>query len=279
MSDSISMRKGFTQVDDQADPGRLIAGMEATAQWPAVQRLRAWEVEQLGLRPADAVLDVGCGPGDVTVALAAIVGDSGRAVGIDASSHMIAAAQERAAAVQAQVELAQGDAAALDFADATFTAVRCERTLQWVRDPAAAVSEFARVTRPGGRVCVIDTDWRTLLIDHPSPELVRRFGDAMAAVRGEQLSIGARLTNLVRNAGLADVRATAETHIWLEWDPDTSISPIGMFPLRMIARELITQGDLDPADAEQLLAEFEQSARDDRFFVSLTMFAAVGAKP
>lgn len=272
------MRKGFTQVDGQGDPGKLIAGMEATAQWPAVKRLRAWEIDRLALQPGDAVLDVGCGPGDVTVALAALVGATGRAVGIDASGHMIAAASARAEAAHAQVELARGDAAALDFADGTFTAVRCERTLQWVPNPATAIAEFVRVTRPGGRVSVIDTDWRTLLIDHPSPALVRRFGDAMAAVRGEQLSIGARLTNLAREAGLTDVRATAETHIWLEWDPDMSIAPPGMFPLRMIADELIAHGDLDPADAQQLLDEFEQTARNGRVFVSLTMFGSAGVK-
>lgn len=279
MAEPISMRKGFTQVDQQADPARLVEGMEATAQWPAVQRLRAWERERLGLGAGDHVLDVGCGPGDVLSTLAAIVGPNGRAVGIDASEHMVSAAGTRAERDGVAVELELGDAAALRFEDATFTAVRCERTLQWVADPSAAVREFARVTRPGGRVCVIDTDWRTLLIDHPSPDLLRRFMETMGAVRGEQITVGARLVNLLRDAGLQAIDAAAETHVWLEWNPDESIAPSGMVPLRFVAADLVEQGLLDSDEAEQMISQFEQSARDGRFFVSLTMFAAVGAKP
>lgn len=279
MAESVSMRKGFTQVDQQADPARLVEGMEATAQWPAVQRLRAWEREHLGTAAGDHVLDVGCGPGDVLAGLAAVVGPTGRAVGIDASEHMVTAAAARAEREGVTIELEVGDAAALRFDDATFHAVRCERTLQWVADPAAAVREFARVTRPGGRVCVIDTDWRTLLIDHPSPDLLRRFIETMAAVRGDQITVGARLVNLLRDAGLQDIDAGAETHMWLEWNPDESIAPSGMIPLRFVADDLVEQGLLDSSEAEQMISQFEQSARDGRFFVSLTMFAAAGAKP
>ena len=93
MADSISMRKGFTEVDRQDDPGLLVAGMEATAQWPAVKRLRSWERDRLKLESGDAVLDVGCGPGDVIAELAAFVEPDGRAVGLDASEQMLAAAR------------------------------------------------------------------------------------------------------------------------------------------------------------------------------------------
>ena len=275
----ISMRKGFSQVDGQADPAILIAGMEATAQWPAVQRLRAWERDHLRIGPGDAVLDVGCGAGDVLVELAGVAGSAGRAVGVDASEHMLAATGDRARRQGVAVELSVGDAAALTFDSETFTAVRSERTLQWVADPRAAVGELTRVTRPGGRVCVIDTDWRTLLIDHPDPALLQRFLETMAAVRGDQITIGSRLVNLLRDAGLSDVDAAAETHMWLEWNPDESVSPPGMVPLRLVAADLAEQGLLEATEAEQMITQFEQSARDGRFFVALTMFAASGIKP
>lgn len=279
MSDSISMRKGFSQVDHQADPAMLVAGMDATAQWPAVKRLRAWEREQLQVAAGDAVLDVGCGTGDVLVELAGLNAPGGTAVGVDASEQMLSAATARSEAVGVVVDLRLGDASALDFDDASFDAVRSERTLQWVTDPARAVGEMLRVLRPGGRICIIDTDWRTLLMDHPSPELAGRLFEAMAAVRGDQLTVGSRLVNLLRNAGAADVDAAAETHTWLSWDPDQSVAPPGMVPLRLLTKDLVEQGLLDAADADRAVDEFEQSARDGRFFTSLTMFAAAGTKP
>ncbi len=52
-----------------------------------------------------------------------------------------------------------------------------------------------------------------------------------------------------------------------------------MVPLRFVAKDLVDQGFLDAADADQMMDEFEQSARDGRFFVSLTMFATAGTAP
>jgi hypothetical protein len=62
-------------------------------------------------------------------------------------------------------------------------------------------------------------------------------------------------------------------------NPDEFIAPPGMVPLRFVAKDLVDQGFLDAADADQMMDEFEQSARDGRFFVSLTMFAAAGTAP
>ena len=279
MAEPISLRKGFTSVDQQPEPERLVEGMRATAEWPAVMQLRDWERERLKVESGDQILDVGCGGGEVVTELAAFVEPDGRAVGLDASEQMLAAARVAAEQKSVAVELHLGDATNLPFDDDTFTATRSERTLQWVADPAAVVREMFRVTRPGGRICIIDTDWRTLLPDHPSQHLVRRFLDAMAAVRGDQATVGSRLVNFLRDVGAVDVEATAATHMWLEWDPDTSDAPAGMFPLRFVGADIVAQGLLEADELEQMVSEFEQRARDGRMFTSLTMFAAAGRKP
>ena len=271
--------KGFTQVDRAPDPAMFIESMDATARWRAVQRLRAWEAEHLRAGVGDAVLDVGCGTADVLNDLALRVGDTGCAVGLDASQEMLSVASGRARALGATVEFQVGDAQSLPFADASFDVVRSERTLQWVKDPLGAVAEMVRVLRPGGRICLTDTDWRTLLIDHPSTVLVGRLGTAMEALRGDQLSVGGRLVNMLRDNQVRPVDATAETHMWLEWNPDESIAPAGMVPLRLMAGELVAQNLMAAAEAETMVEQFEQTAREDRFFSSLTMFAAAGTKP
>ena len=73
------------------------------------------------------------------------------------------------------VRYATGDVCALDLADDSFDGVWCERVLQHVDDAERAIGELVRVTRPGGRICLIDTDWGSLAFDGV-PGLARRRG-------------------------------------------------------------------------------------------------------
>ena len=235
--------------------------MDQTAQWPAVRQLRAWEREQLALQPGAVVLDAGCGAGDVTVEMASVVGPAGRAVGLDVSEQMLAEARRRAEQRGVTLELVTGSLSHLEFDDNTFDATRSERTLQWVEDADAAFAELVRVTRPGGRVVVIESDWRTMQADFPEPELFARFFEAVAAVRPASMWVGGRLVNMARDAGLRDVDATAAAHLWLRWDPDTEPGPSGFFPLRYVAADLAEQGRLDRADADRFLSLAEDAGR------------------
>lgn len=92
-----------------------------------------------------------------------MVGPDGEVTAVDLSAVMVAAARQRNNC--AGVRYACGDITALDFPDATFDGVRSERAIQYAPDPDAAVAELIRVTAPGGRVCLIDTDWQSLLMD------------------------------------------------------------------------------------------------------------------
>ena len=158
----------FTSVDDQPEAELLVTTVEATARWPAVQQLRRWERGQLALGPGDRLLDVGCGIGDVALALAEDVVPGGHVVAVDASRVMLDRARQEAADNGARpVLFRHGDAFDLGEPDASFTAVRSERVLQWLDDPERAVREMGRVLAPGGRLSLIDTDWRTLAHDAP----------------------------------------------------------------------------------------------------------------
>ncbi len=131
----------------------------------------------LHLQPGHRVLDVGCGSGTDTLALAALVGPTGLVVGVDYDQDMVAEAERRAAeaGVAARVQHRQADATALPFASDWFDACRSDRVFQHLPDPAGALAEMLRVTRPGGWVTVTDPDWGTLSIDLAETDLERRM--------------------------------------------------------------------------------------------------------
>ncbi len=101
-------------------------------------------------RGDERALDSGCGAGAFAFALAPRVGE---VIGVDLSEELVAAGRERA---PANVSLVVGDAESLPFAYGEFDLAGCLRVLHHVRRPELVVSELARVTRPGGRILVVD---------------------------------------------------------------------------------------------------------------------------
>lgn len=267
---------GYATVDGRINESHLISTMDASSNWPAIQTLRAWERDQLALRGGERLLDVGCGPGDGAVAVATDLGSDGEVVGIDRSDEMLRVARRRASAAGCRFQVARGDAMSLCVTDASFDAARSERTLQWVRDPARVVSELHRVVRPGGRVALIDADWSTLRIDIGDERVTAPVRALLQQERRRPSNVGSRLLNLCRDAGFVDVDTTAATHIWTRWDPDATPVPDGFLAIEDLADDLVEAGSFDPHDAGRFVTSIQDAARNDRFFMALTMFAVVG---
>jgi ubiquinone/menaquinone biosynthesis C-methylase UbiE len=276
----MSVEVGFTRVDAQPDAASMVASMEATARWPAVRQLRRWERERLALRPGDRLLDVGCGIGDVALSLAADVTPGGEVVAIDASEVMLDTARQRAAqAGGPAVRFRTGDAHHHDEPDGSFAGVRCERVLQWLPDPAAAIAEMVRVLSPRGRLSLIDTDWRTFAVDVPATAEAAAVTAAMLRMRGDGALAGGRLLNLCRDAGLVELDCTGAVHIWTEWDPDRAPGPAGLFPLRETLAQLAALGLLDAEVTDRFVDTMVEAGRAGRFCATLSLVAVSGRKP
>jgi ubiquinone/menaquinone biosynthesis C-methylase UbiE len=110
-------------------------------------------IDALRLTDGDVVLDVACGPGNFTAALAEAVEPSGQAIGLDSSEPMLARARRDNLHPHAAYLL--GDAHHLPFRDGALDAVNCYAALYLIPDPYAAFAELLRVLRAGGRISVM----------------------------------------------------------------------------------------------------------------------------
>ncbi|MFN8162301.1 MAG: class I SAM-dependent methyltransferase [Solirubrobacterales bacterium] len=120
-------------------------------------RWRRAMVATVRAEPRQRVLDVATGTGLVARALVQRYGC--RVVGLDQSAPMLARARAKIAAdplLAERVDLVEGEAEALPFADAEFDHLTFTYLLRYVEDPAATLRELARVVKPGGRVACLE---------------------------------------------------------------------------------------------------------------------------
>ena len=198
------MSDTFSDVDRSRDIAGAIAWQERINDWPQTRAYKARSYELCGTdRP---MLEVGAGSGVDAAAL-----DS---FGCDRSLAMTKAARTRG------VVGCGADAHALPFADNTFAAVRADRVIQHVADPAGAVDEMLRVCRPGGRIVVCDPDQESLVIEVPGvrSELVDRIKRLRRDIGYRNGTFVRRLPGLLAAAGAREI--TIEAFPLVLIDPD-----------------------------------------------------------
>jgi SAM-dependent methyltransferase len=144
-------------------------------------------VRDAGLAAGGVAIDIGCGTGRALPGLRAAVGAGGAVIGADHTPQMLQVARERAAACDARLLLA--DARRVPVADGSVDAVFAAGLINHLPDAGAGLAEFARITRPGGRLVLFHPTGRAALAarhgrrlraDEPLAEAVLRpsAGDA-----------------------------------------------------------------------------------------------------
>ncbi|MBK1722470.1 methyltransferase domain-containing protein [Thiocystis violacea] len=249
--------------------------LKAAAQLLLPTKTRSYSL--MRLEQGSQALDVGCGIGIDTLAIAEAMGPEGSVLGVDADASMVATANERAeqAGLADRVSHRVGNACTLPLESLSVDACRSERLFMHLTDPALALGEMIRVTRQGGWVVVVDPDWGALSIDTTQTDTERklvRFHAERLLTNGYS---GRQLFRLFAEAGLKDVQI--------------EVQPIAITgnaaQIRYLARlDEVEQGALDAGlvEAEALDAwRSELALRGERgtLFGSTNMVLAAGRKP
>jgi ubiquinone/menaquinone biosynthesis C-methylase UbiE len=257
----------FVRLDDaSADIQRFLMNqLVGMAGHHEIQRVRSTAFELFAPTGGERLLDAGCGAGEVARQLAARVGSRGSVVALDRSAHAISVAESQHD--NSPVTYTVGDIMALDFPDGHFDGVRSERVLQHLSDPDGAIKELARVTRPGGRVCVIDTDWASMVWDGFDylDEVTREF---RGGITQHNDHFGHSVRSRMVKVGLQEVTTVPVTLRFTE--PDDAAVVTALFNRRLHKERL------SAALYEKFFTSVDQSVERGDFLFAFTMWISLG---
>jgi ubiquinone/menaquinone biosynthesis C-methylase UbiE len=240
--------------------------------WRTVENSAAYALPCL--RPGMKLLDVGCGPGTITIDLAARVAP-GLVVGVDREPAVIEeAGRLLGASTLTNVEFRTANAYALEFADESFDMVHAHQLLQHLTDPVAALVEMRRVLRDDGVLAVRDSDYGGFVWAPADPALdhwMKLYHDVCSR-NGADADAGRHLLAWAQAAGLREIEPSSST--WTFAD-DSSRSWWGELWAERVthsafAQQAVEYGLSSEQELRSISAAWRRWAqRDDAFFVVL----------
>ena len=258
MVDTEDLAKGYTLLSDtQYDAGIFL-------------------LKRLGAVLDMRVLDVGCGPGNLSAHIAEVVGDKGSVIGIDPSKERIAIALEK---TMPNLSFYEGKAEDLSlFPSASIDVVFVNSTFHWVEDQPAALKECARVLKTGGRLGISGgsgdyvTAQEKIKADVLSKERYRIYPEKKPPKYLKQRD----LENLLDNAGFSQreivintiIKSVKDAEAMIEWlDTSSSGKTYGDIPL-----------DLRPKAREEMKQEWDKLTTEDGIRMEMELLVTVAIK-
>jgi ubiquinone/menaquinone biosynthesis C-methylase UbiE len=258
---------GILEYDDEATQ-RLLAVYTT----PDIVAQRRDFLSAFDLKPGDRVLDVGAGPGFLAAEIAEAVGNSGSVCGVDISEPLLKIARSQTKGKN-KIKYLHGDATQLPFQEEEFDVVVSTQVLEYVPDVEAALAEFHRIIKNGGRVVLLDTDWDSIVWHSPDRQRMNRILTAWEEHASDPF-LPRTLASKLNRAGFHVESQKIMPLFNSGYDPNTySNRMIDLVTSFVIGRNGITEDE-----AYEWARELRSSGETGQYFFSLNRYFFLAIK-
>ena len=252
--------------------------LERRGSHPQQQAIRQAYLDGLGSLGGLKVLDVGCGTGVVTRELARRVGPNGSVVGSDPTPGLIEVARQLATdeghpGLIFEVQ----DGRALPYADASFDLVCAVTVLSHVPAREKVLQEIARVTRPGGRVLIVDGDFAANQLEHPDKDTTAKIVAAWRASTVDDPYLTHCLGPLLEGVGLRPRSVNGHVHIEAG-RVDEATSFMWQWVL-FAAQQAVNAGAITDAESKTWIEQVRDMNQRNLLFGSITFVSVICDRP
>jgi SAM-dependent methyltransferase len=231
--------------------------------WPTTEPL----LKAAGLRAGMSCLDMGCGGGDVTLKMAALVGAEGQVVGVDRDQSVLQLARQEADKQDLPVTFRRLEAEEL-AEESTYDLVFARYLLSHLPRPQRTLEAMVRAARPGGRLVLEDVFFPGHIC-YPSNAAFDRFVELYQAVarekEGGDAAIGVRLLGMALEAGLVDVRVGLVVPTFREGEGKW----VTRVTMEHIRGAVVGAGLASDSEVDKVVDELGRLADDDRTLMSI----------
>jgi ubiquinone/menaquinone biosynthesis C-methylase UbiE len=240
-----------------------------------IDSLKKRTYECMQIKAGDKVLDVGCGSGIDTVALSHFVGSTGQVLGVDYDNDMVTEAERYAEKkeVSAWVKHKSADATSLPFDAGYFDSCRSERLFQHLPNPRLSLQEMTRVTKIGGTIVALDTDWGTASLDTSEVDVERRLSRFFAEHMLNNGYAGRQLYRLFKEQGLRNVSFEVFPLVVTSYAFHRQIILADRLEAEALAKNIVTEDEL-----RRFRIVREQADTEDVYFSCGCMMLVYGQK-
>ena len=240
--------------------------LEKSYQIPDIVHQRQHTLKKLSVKLGEKILDVGCGVGFLSHEIAILTGGSGQVCGVDKNLEMIRHANKRCESLQ-NAEFSEANAEDLPFPEESFDASCCTQVLLYVNTVDQVLLEIKRILKPTGRIIIVETDWRGVVLNSDYDSITRKIFSAWdATVPSPNLPV--RLGSLLLDNGFSNVNVEPIPILNTEYTPNHFSH--GM--MNWITKNALKKGFITKEQFQKWLDDLDEKGESGNYFFCVNRF-------